>query len=105
MSVFYMSDLTLLQLKTLWVLNKNPSCGYDLMSKIRKKKMTQGTIYPLLRSLEKIRLIKSSKEGARGKKIYFLTKKGEKILVDACKDFCELYNEIFEKYVCKECKK
>jgi len=100
-----MSDLTLLQLKVLWILSKGASCGYDLMSKLKKKKVTQGTIYPLLHSLEKIGLIKSTKEGQRGRKDYSLTKKGRKVLYSACEDFCELYQDIFEKYVCMRCKK
>ena len=78
-SVFYMLDLTLLQLKVLWEISKKPRCGYELM-KLGKRKITQGTMYPLLQMLEKPGLIVGMHSGARRKRYYRITAEGEKIL-------------------------
>ncbi len=93
-----MINLTMLQLKVLWIISKKSCHGYELMDKI---KTNQGTIYPLLNSLEKNGLIDSLK--LERKKEYEITDKGKKILKKACIDFCEVYNDIFEKYVCGKC--
>jgi len=102
-----MSKLTLLQLRALWAISKKPRHGYELMKElaIGKKKMTQGTIYPLLRSLEKEGLIKVGKKEKREKQVYTLTKKGERILKESCEYLCDVYKDIFKKYVCGVCGK
>jgi DNA-binding PadR family transcriptional regulator len=101
-----MLNITLLQLKVLWLINTKPSCGYEIMAKLRKggRGITQGTMYPLLQSLQKPRLIVSEKAGIRSKKTYKLTKKGKAVLQKTCKEFCNIYDEIFKKYTCKTCK-
>jgi DNA-binding PadR family transcriptional regulator len=100
-----MLDLTLLQLKVLWLINKKDSCGYELMSSLGrgKKKITQGTMYPLLQSLEKEKWIEPETSGKRGKKCYSITPTGKKILQKACKEFCSIYNDIFKEFVCEVC--
>ena len=106
-SFFYMLDLTLLQLKVLWMINKKDSCGYEIMKSLSKghKKITQGTMYPLLQSMEKSGWIKAKNEGSRGKKYYSVTAKGKKVLKSACKELCGTYHDIFKKFVCGVCKK
>lgn len=105
MSIFYMSKLTLLQLYALWLIDKKPRHGYELMNdlKPKEKKVTQGTIYPLLRSLESDGLIRSKKEGKRGKKMYTVTKKGKNVLKRSCEYLCDVYKDIFKKYICGAC--
>jgi DNA-binding PadR family transcriptional regulator len=91
-------DLTLLQLKVLWLISKKPLHGYELMEKLKLK---QGTVYPLFQSLEKNGLIKPSK--VKNKKQYQITNRGSKMLKNTCIEFCKIYNEIFKEYVCKKC--
>lgn len=91
-------DLTLLQLKVLWLISKKPLHGYELMEKLKLK---QGTIYPLFHSLEKNKLIKPSRIGK--KKEYQITISGKKLLKYVCIDFCKIYNDIFKEYVCIKC--
>ena len=93
-----MIDLTLLQLKALWLISKKPMHGYELMDKLEIK---QGTIYPLLKSLENNAVIRSKKD--ENKKVYILTSKGKKFLKSSCVEFCNLYNDIFKEFVCKNC--
>jgi DNA-binding PadR family transcriptional regulator len=100
-----MLDLTLLQLKVLWLINKKDSCGYEMMCTLGrgKKKITQGTMYPLLQSLEREGWIESKTSGKRGKKYYSTTPAGKKVLQNACKEFCKIYNDIFKEFVCEVC--
>ncbi len=97
--ILHMINLTMLQLKALWIISKKPSCGYYLMDKL---KINQGTIYPMLNSLEKNKLIESSKKQRKNE--YKLTKKGKNELKKSCIEFCQIYNDIFEKYVCNKCR-
>lgn len=99
-----MLDLTLLQLKVLWEISKKDSCGYDILKSLNEK-ITHGTLYPLLQSLEKADLIQSKKAGIRGKKDYKITTKGKKELQKSCVNFCKIYNESFKEFVCEVCKK
>jgi DNA-binding PadR family transcriptional regulator len=102
-----MLDLTLLQLKVLWTIHNKDSCGYELMKKLsgKKKKLTQGTLYPLLQSLEKAGMIAPSASGVRGKKYYSMTSKGKRTLDLCCREFCNLYHDIFREFVCEECRR
>lgn len=71
---------------TLNVLNElsEPEYGYSLASKLQEKgiEVEQNTLYPLLRRLEKQKLIESSwsLEGSRQRKYYSLNEKGKKVL-------------------------
>ncbi len=93
-----MINLTMLQLKALWSISKKPCHGYELMTKL---KSNQGTIYPLLNKLEKEKLIELTEE--KKKKEYKITSKGKKLLKKSCVEFCEIYSDIFEKYICRKC--
>ena len=101
-----MLDFTLLQLKVLWLINKDKYCGYGIMKKLssKNKKLTQGTLYPLLKKFENSNFLTMKKEGDRGKKYYALTQKGRKILDYSCERFCKFYREIFKEYVCESCR-
>ncbi|MHA1984009.1 MAG: PadR family transcriptional regulator [Candidatus Hodarchaeales archaeon] len=104
--------------------------GYQLLKDLKEKTnnmliIKEGTLYPLLRNLEKweskgisLSLIKSYKlvEQDRPRKYYYLTEEGEKILshlegffsklleaISALNDFQIILNE--EKYIyCQNCK-
>ena len=93
-----MIDLTFLQLKTLWLISRKKTCGYELMDALGTN---QGTIYPLLQSLVKSGLI--SAETSKRKKVYSITQKGKKVLKTSCIEFCKIYNEIFKEFVCTKC--
>lgn len=94
-----MADLTFLQLKALWLISKKKMHGYELMDSL---KTNQGTIYPLLQSLVKSKLIAPVKSGR--KKEYKITIRGGKTLKSCCTEFCEIYNDIFKEFVCSSCK-
>lgn len=96
--ILHMINLTMLQLKALWIISKKSCHGYELMEKL---KTNQGTIYPLLNSLEKEGLVNSVSKGR--KREYNITNEGKKTLKKSCIEFCEIYNDIFEKYICGKC--
>jgi PadR family transcriptional regulator PadR len=106
---FVMSvDLGILQMQILWLLSKRPTHGYALLKQlreIRRSPLTQGTLYPALATLEKMRLIKSRKAGARGKKVYVLTQRGKKALLDCCREFVSVFAGIFGDFYCPKCGK
>ena len=77
----------LLEYSVLSIIDRNPVYGYELISTLNEQESlstTEGTIYPLLRRLEKGGLISSFwKETAPGtppRKYYELTKNGLKTL-------------------------
>jgi DNA-binding PadR family transcriptional regulator len=59
--------------------------GYEILSELRKKTedmlvIEEGTLYPILRKLEKDGLIKPERESeGRRRKFYFITENGQKI--------------------------
>ena len=62
-------------------LSKKSLCGDDLalmIGKRKKDKLTPGTIYPTLKKLRKLKLLKYKKDGR--KKNYFLTDLGKEEL-------------------------
>jgi len=67
---------------------KNKDCtGYDFMQSAEKvlgKKPSAGSVYPLLKQLLSEKFIKAREEDR--KKIYSITKKGEKLLIDLTKE-------------------
>jgi len=79
-------------LKTLVLamLLRNPMCGYDVIQSIYQRYHTflsQGTVYPLLYSLQRDSLLKVSKsEGSRAK-VYSLTDQGEELARGQVDDF------------------
>ncbi len=80
----------------LTLLKKKSMHGYELIKEIKEKtffwKPSPGTIYPLLKKLEKEGLIRKKKE--KRKFVYFLTKKGEKEVKDLMKIRREIRSEI-----------
>ncbi|MEM0475624.1 MAG: PadR family transcriptional regulator [Candidatus Norongarragalinales archaeon] len=96
-------NLGILQMQVLWLLSKEPQHGYALLktlSRLKKTRITQGTLYPALAALERAQLVKSRKAGARGKKVYFVTPAGRKALREACSEFVAIFQGIFNEYFC-----
>jgi len=62
-------------------------------------KLSPGTLYPLLHSLEERGLLKSKekREGRRYRKVYKATPDGRKAMVTAKKKVRELFGELFEQ--------
>lgn len=81
-----------LQAKIMMILKDEALCGVDIMNRFKIK--SPGTIYPVLESLRKRRLVDYRVEaiGATRKKIYFLTKTGRQQirehLVRSARMFC-----------------
>jgi DNA-binding MarR family transcriptional regulator len=97
-------ELGLLQMQVLWVLNRKPSHGYNIMKQMQSLKstrVTQGTLYPTLQRLVDLGLIEKE-EGAR-KIIYHITEKGKRVMNDACTDFTRTFFGIFHDFVCEKC--
>lgn len=59
-------------------------------------KVSPGTMYPILHSLEEEGFLKSRKENVRGKirKYYQITSKGQKILQESRQKIKKLLNEV-----------
>ena len=88
-----------LKLLTLKSLSDNPKSGYSLMKYIKEHlgiKPSPGSMYPLLDSMLKNKLIICRKEGR--KKIYSLTKKGKAQLKHIDKHLEELFQKIREGF-------
>jgi len=71
-------------------LQKKPKSGYEIISEIKQKTEgtwvpSKGTIYPLLRQLEKGGLIKVKTTEKRSKNIFKITPKGKKIILNTKK--------------------
>jgi DNA-binding PadR family transcriptional regulator len=71
-------------------LKKKPKSGYELISEIDEKTdgtwiPSKGTIYPLLKQLEKGGFIKVKTKDKRAKNIFEITLKGKKIILNAKK--------------------
>jgi DNA-binding PadR family transcriptional regulator len=74
----------------LFSLQKKPKSGYELISEIKEKTEesgvpSKGTIYPLLKQLEKGGLIKLKTTEKRSKNIFEITPKGKKMILNAKK--------------------
>ncbi len=75
----------LLDIIVLQLLNEKARCGYEVMSAIRKAygiSFGASTIYPMLASIEKKRLIHGEWDcsGKRPKKVYCITPQGRDVL-------------------------
>ena len=73
----------------LWMMEELGRHGY---------KLSAGTMYPLLHSLEKRGLLISTErqEGRRYRRLYRITPAGRKALLEAKKKVRELFGELFE---------
>lgn len=73
---------------TVYILNslkKHAKSGYELLNEIKDKTHgewvpSKGTIYPLLKNLQKEKLIEIKTKGKRSKNIFQLTEEGKKTL-------------------------
>jgi len=72
--------------------------GVQMIDELKKHgyKVSPGTMYPILHSLEKEGFLKSRKENVRGKirKYYQITSKGQKILQESRQKIKELLDEV-----------
>jgi DNA-binding PadR family transcriptional regulator len=80
----------ILSIYLLHSLKKKPKSGYDLLAEIKQKTEgtwtpSKGSIYPLLKQLEKAELIKVKKREQRSKNIFEITSKGKKTIIQAKK--------------------
>ena len=85
-----------LRFKILYLLKKKRLCGDELADIIGKKKfskLTPGTIYPALKYLRGNKLILFKQYGR--KKIYKLTKRGEKEYKKIKRIFKRIFKEVF----------
>jgi DNA-binding PadR family transcriptional regulator len=100
---------------TIYLLNslkKKPKSGYEIISEIKEKTEgawipSKGTIYPLLKQLEKGGLIKVKTKDKRAKIIFEITQNGKKIIMNQKKEgitmmkkfmqFRNLFTEIIEE--------
>lgn len=78
-------DRDLITLYILHSLSLHPKSGYDIMKEMSEKtggawSPSKGTVYPLIKSLEKEGLIRVAEVGKRSKNILELTESGERIL-------------------------
>lgn len=81
-------------------LHKNSLCGDELADIIGGKKtskLTPGTIYPTLKNLRNKKLLTRKKEGRR--KVYSLTKIGEKEYKLFKEKFREVFREVYNKKI------
>jgi len=91
-------------MQILWLLNKKPKHGYALMKELndlKRTKITQGTLYPALQKLEKLKFIKSKKDGRMI--VYNVTSNGKSAMKEACGDFCRTFSGIIQDFVCGKC--
>jgi len=97
-------ELGILQMQVLWILSRKSTHGYDLMKDLRdlkKKKVTQGTLYPMLQRLEELGLVR--REEMDRKVIYHVTPLGKQVMTEACRDFSRTFFGIFNDFVCGQC--
>ena len=78
-------DRDLITLYILHSLNLGPKSGYDIMKEMSDKTggawtPSKGTVYPLIKSLEKEGLVHVVEVGKRSKNILGLTESGERVL-------------------------
>ena len=84
----------ILRLYVLHRLSKVPMSGYDLMSDLSSMttgawRPGPGSIYTILKDLDKAGYVKVRQKGIRSKQVYTITKEGEKALGEAKTTFDE----------------
>ena len=82
------------------LIGKKNMSGEDIGQEIKKRKGTKpspGTIYPVLKALNKNGFIEEIKSSGKTKK-YKLTKKGRKELAAATKKFCEIFYDMKDDF-------
>lgn len=87
----------LLSFQILWLLSKKRMHGEEIAKEIGKRrgeKPKPGTLYPALKELSALGLIRGEK---KGKLIsYTLTEKGRRSVSNATGYFCRAFGDIFE---------
>ena len=77
---------------------KEPRYGYALVERLEQSgiPVEPGTLYPLLRRLEKQALLRSEWEttGPKPRKYYVLSENGQQIYTVLCGDWAEMQNTI-----------
>lgn len=97
-------DVGLLQMQVLWLLSRKSDHGYELMkslSLLKGTKITQGTLYPTLKRLEELELIRRTEHERRI--VYHITAKGRKTMNQSCLEFVKTFYGIFHDFGCKSC--
>lgn len=97
-------ELGILQMQILWLLSRKSTHGYELMkslSILKGTSITQGTLYPTLKRLEELGLIKGAE--ADRKVVYHITAKGRKTINDSCLEFVKTFYGIFHDFACQSC--
>lgn len=89
--------LGLVKLYILAILNENKRHGYEIIKELEKKtkgccNVSVGSIYPALKELETMKLIKGNDKNVKGRKriIYEITKKGKNALDEGIKKWHDL---------------
>lgn len=78
----------------LWILRKKSMRGAEIGRELEKRRGTKpspGTIYPALKELKNVGLIRMDDD-----KIYSLTSEGQKELKSACRFFCQIFYDVNE---------
>lgn len=88
-----------LKLATLFVLTKGPLHGYQIMKRITEwtlglMRPTSGGLYPTLRGLEDLGLIKGEGRVERGRKVYHITERGREVFRESVERHFEFAQSI-----------
>ena len=91
----------MIRLHVLHHAGQEPIFGFGIMQELRRHgyQIGPGTIYPMLHSMEKSGLLRSStlKKDGRQQRAYRSTPAGRKALIEAKKKVQELFHELFEE--------
>ena len=90
-----------LPLYILYSIQKKPKSGYRLINEIKEKtegmwKPSKGTVYPILKHMEKEKLIQIQTVEKRGKNIYEITYDGKEILKKLYKQKGQLEKKFYQ---------
>ena len=94
----------------LTILYEGPTHGYDIMSKYQErvgKKISPGIVYPFLQKMEEQKYVSTEIEmiGEKERKIYYLTKEGERFTNQLFTRFAGIVSSALEPSmdVCAHC--
>ena len=82
------------------LISKKNMSGEEIREELKERKGSKpspGTVYPVLKSLNKSGFITEVKSSGKTKK-YKLTKKGQKEIKIATKKFCELFYDMEDEF-------
>jgi DNA-binding PadR family transcriptional regulator len=89
----------LIRLHVLYHASKGPIFGLEMIEELGRHgyKVSPGTLYPILHSMEELGLLRSQHRGAANqRRVYRATGEGHKALAAAKKRVRELFSELFE---------